>query len=393
MKDRSTKTLGEYWFDCLYYLVIFGVWYDTLLFRCLPGMTCTASKTVLWAMIIVSVLTCSFVFYRRMRTNWTLSIALVIPFGLYAVLAYRQIVGMWMRVVLSVATVLAITYSTFILTRKIKNGRSLRKVIKWRIHRCCYAIQSSVAVALILVIGIIGIQSVFGDNIINSSIAATTNKQSTSQTISNNIDTVLLLQEEEWGGLTSQEKLDVLQTVANIEAHYLGLPNELNVGVANLGEYTLACYNDRTHTISIDLDHLENASVYDVLDSCCHEAYHSYQHRLVEAYHAADEQMKGLRIYKSTIKYGEEFGDYSGGDYDYRSYYYQDCEVDAREYAEEAINDYYRQIEEYLNNISNDSNARKGVVPNGTAKNDKQTIRNGKGATSTPKKGDDQESV
>lgn len=249
MKDKSTKTIGEYWLDFLFYLVISLVLYNALLFRCLPGMTYTTSKTVLWAIIVASVLICSFALYRRMRTNWTLSVALVIPFGLYTVLAYRQTVGVWMLIILSVATILAITYSIFLLTRKIKKGRSLRKVVKLRIHRCCHAIQSSLAVSLILVIGIIGIQGVLGDNIISSSIAATKNNQSAPQTISKNIDTVLLLQEEAWEDLTTQEKLDVLQTVANIESHYLGLPNELNVGAANLGEYTLACYNDRTHTI------------------------------------------------------------------------------------------------------------------------------------------------
>ena len=194
-----------------------------------------------------------------------------------------------------------------------------------------------------------------GDNIISSLIAATKNNQSAPQTISKNIDTVLLLQEEAWEDLTTQEKLDVLQTVANIESHYLGLPNELNVGAANLGEYTLACYNDRTHTISIDLYHLENDSVYDVLNSCCHEAYHSYQHRLIEAYNAAGEQMKRLQIYKSAVKYREEFCNYSDGNYDFCSYYYQDGEMDARDYAEDAVDDYYRRIEAYLNDTSNNS--------------------------------------
>lgn len=164
----------------------------------------------------------------------------------------------------------------------------------------------------------------------------------------------MLLQEDEWNGLTTKEKQDTLQTVANIEAHYLGLANELNVGIANLGEYTLACYNDRTHTISIDLNHLENDSVYDVLDSCCHEAYHSYQHRLVEAYNAADENLKELRIYKSAIQYGLEFNDYIGGDYDFCSYYYQRCEMDARDYAENAVFDYYKKIYEYLGEQTTD---------------------------------------
>lgn len=164
----------------------------------------------------------------------------------------------------------------------------------------------------------------------------------------------MLLREEEWSRLTTQEKLDTLQTVANIEAHYLGLPNELNVGIANLGEYTFACYNDSTRTISIDLNHLENDSVYDVLDSCCHEAYHSYQHRLVEAYNAADENLKGLRIYKSATQYGQEFNNYIDGDYDFCLYYYQNCEMDARDYAEEAVSDYYRRIYEYLDEQSVD---------------------------------------
>ena len=66
--------------------------------------------------------------------------------------------------------------------------------------------------------------------------------------------------------------------------------------------------------------------------------------------------MRGLRRYKPAIKYGEEFSDYSDGDYAYCSYYYQDCEMDACDYAEDAVDDYYRGIDAYLNDISNDSN-------------------------------------
>ncbi len=57
-------------------------------------------------------------------------------------------------------------------------------------------------------------------------------------------------------GSNNAGKLDTFQTVANIEAHYLGLPNELNVGAANLDEDTLACCDDSTYTISIDINHL-----------------------------------------------------------------------------------------------------------------------------------------
>lgn len=352
MKDKSTMSLGAYLFDCLFYTAFSMIWYKNLLFRCMPGRTYTESKTILWVMIGLSILICAYALNRRMRTGWTVTTALVVPFGLYTVLTYIKTVGNWMPIVLVSAVALVVIYSVFIMTRKFKNRRNKGKVIKRRLHRCCVASQSIVAIALLVVMGTIGAQGVFGDNILNSSISATANNQSVPQTISNNIDTILLLQEEEWANLTTQEKLDILQTVANIEAHYLGLPNELNVGTANLDENTLACYNDRTHTISIDLNHLENDSVYDVLNSCCHEAYHSYQHRLVDAYNAADENSRGLRIYKLAVQYGQEFNNYVDGDHDFCSYYYQDCEIDARDYAEDAVYDYYDRIYEYLNETS-----------------------------------------
>ena len=352
MKDKSTMSLRAYLFDCLFYMAIAMICYKNLLFRCLPGRTCDESKTVLWVMIGLSILICAFALNRSMRTGWTVTTALVVPFGLYTVLTYIKTVGNWMLIVLASAVTLSVIYTVLLMIRKIKNRRNKGKVIKRRLHRCCVTSQSIVAIALLMVMGIIGAQGVFGDNILNSSISATANNQSVPQTISNNIDTILLLQEEEWANLTTQEKLDILQTVANIEAHYLGLPNELNVGTANLDENTLACYNDRTHTISIDLNHLENDSVYDVLNSCCHEAYHSYQHRLVDAYNAADENSRGLRIYKLAVQYGQEFNNYVDGDHDFCSYYYQDCEIDARDYAEDAVYDYYDRIYEYLNETS-----------------------------------------
>lgn len=290
-----------------------------------------------------------------MRTSWTEAKAIIVPFGLYTVLAYSRTVGVWMPIVLALAGVLSAAYSIYLLTRKIRNRRHKCKVLVRRIYRCCMMCQSLLASALLVIMVAIGIHGVFGDNILNSSVPATIDEQSVSQTISNNIDTVLLLQEEEWEKLSTQKKLDTLQTLANIEAHYLGIPNELNVGTANLKGNTLAYYNDNTHTISIDLDHLENDTVYDVLESCFHEAYHSYQHRLVDAYNNADESIKGLRLYKTAALYAEEFKNYvDGEDCDFWTYYDQRCESDARDYADDAIYDYYSKIEEYLSATSSE---------------------------------------
>lgn len=81
--------------------------------------------------------------------------------------------------------------------------------------------------------------------------------------------------------------------------------------------------------------------------------YHSYQHRLVDVYNTADENLKGLRIYRLVAQYGKEFNDYVDGESNFCSYYYQSCEIDARDYAESAVCNYYNRIREYLNGTSN----------------------------------------
>ena len=157
-----------------------------------------------------------------------------------------------------------------------------------------------------------------------------------------------VLQNEKWIELDVEEKLDVMQTIANIEASYLGLPNELNVSVANLQENRLGSYSDGIRTIYIDLSHLESASAREVLNTCAHEAYHSYQHRLIDAYNSTDENVKNLMLYKKAVTYQAEFENYVDGTQDFDLYYGQSCEADARKYAKSAVEDYYNKIYDYL---------------------------------------------
>ena len=86
----------------------------------------------------------------------------------------------------------------------------------------------------------------------------------------------------------------------------------------------------------------------EVLNIVCHESYHAYQHCIVSALENADEESKNLRLFRDARNYAEEFCDYKSGDNGFYDYYYQECEMDAREYAEEALLNYYKRIEEYL---------------------------------------------
>ena len=59
----------------------------------------------------------------------------------------------------------------------------------------------------------------------------------------------------------------------------------------------MACYKDRTHVITINIDHLEVDQAHDILDSLCHEARHAYQHRLCDVYDSISEEQRELLVF------------------------------------------------------------------------------------------------
>ena len=72
-------------------------------------------------------------------------------------------------------------------------------------------------------------------------------------------------------------------------------------------------YSDNTHEIVIDMDSLLNDLSWEVLDTVCHEAYHSYQHRIVDAFNNADGNSKNLKMFRKASSYASEFNNYISG--------------------------------------------------------------------------------
>jgi len=192
------------------------------------------------------------------------------------------------------------------------------------------------------------VRLVFGHGIISTTIPSVDAASKASEwTIKNNIDTVCLLREEEWSKLDAQEKLDVLGVVLNIEIRYLGLNHELYLKSAILEMNTAAHYNHTNHEIVINIDHLQHAPAEDILDSLCHECYHSYQYQMIELYNETPEKYRDMKVFQYVDDYIEEFSDYTDGSENDEDYYYQTVEVAARKYASEAVYEYYELIEEY----------------------------------------------
>lgn len=187
----------------------------------------------------------------------------------------------------------------------------------------------------------------FGSSIIQSSVKPLDTADTYDQLLSESAETIALLDENIWTSLTVQEKAGTLQVIANLERSNLGVSNELNVCVANMKKEDIwAYYDDAKHEIIIDMDILLNRSAEDSLRCLVHEAFHSFEHRIVDLYEETDSSNKNLWIFRKANIYAEEFENYNNGEKAYSDYYELQCEIDARDYAEKRIEFYGSLIDQ-----------------------------------------------
>lgn len=354
MRDRSDMDIIEFLIISVFWGVISMLWYRDILFRLIDPLTFVQCKWLLWGMVFGSVLISAFGTCRYHKTSWNITSCLVIPYGIYTILAYKDFIDGKVKVLFGISLILIFAYVLLVMVRKVKRKNSFGKVLKVRCYKCVHGSQNIIAAGMLFLVLSLGIPVLFGEPIFRSSVTAEKVEGGKGATIADNIDTVLLLQDDLWCELAIEEKLDVLQTIANIEVNYLGLPHELNVCVEDLEEPKLGCYKTNTHTICLDLNHVQYNSAASILDSLAHEAFHGYTECLIAAYESTDDEFKNLKLYDKTVIYAEEYSNYTNGMNDIIGYYTQACEVDAREYAEGAVKDYYYRIYEHLEKENKD---------------------------------------
>lgn len=347
MKKHNTMSPGYFICENLTWAVIAMIWYKNILFRCLGTNSYSKSMIILCLSVVIGCIVGIMLEIKAGRNEWNTFCNLITGYGLYTILTYWETGKQVIIATVIITVLLSILFAALVMLRKIKNNNA-KKVICRRVQFSIHIMRRFLALGMTFIIVLFGVRSILGVNALTGSVPPSTNESTNEQTITNNIDTVLLLQDELWDTLSANQKLDVLQTIANIERRYLGIPSELWVGVAELKEGTAANYNDSTHGIMINMDSLLNDSSWELLDSVCHEAYHAYEHRLCDVYESLREEDKQLRIFRQSGIYSNEFCNYENGEKDFYKYYNQKCEEDARSYAEDAVNDYYSRIEKYL---------------------------------------------
>lgn len=351
MKDHSTMTTMEFVFTVVWNFIIGFIWYKNLLFRVLPHCGLDGSLKILFMLSLVSILTYPIVF-RRWKNGWTATACLVMPFGFYTVIAYSATTPIIIRAAILIAVLLSTGYAFLLFTRKIKSKQKKARVriYKNRIHRCLYSFSCIMTVAMLFFMVGIGCKSYFGAGLVSSTVEpeAFVIESDDKDVLEANMDAVLNLIPSRWERLSTREKIDVMQIVCNIESHYLGLNDTVTVQGDNLSAYTLGSYSDTLKLIQINLNHIENDPVENVLSTLLHEIHHSYEHRLADAYNSVNPEYRNLRIFRDAMYYSQETGNYINPREDYYGYMSQRLEMDSETYAEYGVAEYYRRICDWM---------------------------------------------
>ncbi len=254
------------------------------------------------------------------------------PFGVYTVLAYRTIRPALLTALSLLAGALCVIYTALILRKKSR--RSGTRITAGKLRRVCVGAQSTVAFfgAVAMMACFLGSSRV-SYSMTNSEVAPITGTQtgSVESMLRGCREDIKRLDPNIWAALCVEDRSELLQIVANVEAARLGLPHGLKVVLRDRSEGTRASYQDSEHLIVVSTSVVENEPVEAAIQSVCHEAEHAYQHRLVDLYETAE--APELLILQDARTYAGEFEAYVNGDdpnSTFEAYYDQRVEADAR---------------------------------------------------------------
>lgn len=341
MKDKSTLTvLGFITFGILGSAIV-NLWYKRFLFRIIEPLTYGQCKNLLWGMIILSFILGAFLTCCYNKNFWNIAGCIGLPFGIYTSITYKIFIGRKIDRVLQISLILILIYVFFTVCRKVKRRKIFRRIIKARLYKCLHGTHTILAVANLYIGLSLFLPVFFGEAPFSSSVAAAKPEAGKKETIEDHKDTILKL--NEWAQLDIAEKLDILQEIVNIEASgRWGIHHEIKVCAEEMDRYQFGYYIDRTHEIYLNLLHLEEYPMEEVLNSLFHECFHAYSHRLVDLYNNTAEEYKNLMLFEDAVTYDEEYSNYIDGQtlMSFEAYYEQKCELDARYWGQRLSSEY-----------------------------------------------------
>lgn len=326
---------------------ILGVhWYKQICFANFLELDDEFSKLVLYFLVGTFVLIGIILTLKHRRNSVNTFVNIAFPFSVYTAIAYINYLRPLIIILLVLAVVISILY--VIITKRYSYSRSSRKQKHFSFGRFSILgtrtiITSCATVVIVYLFAstVTGIQlfrpeSENAENTVSSFI----------EYYEKNADTFDKLEQHTWSELSTSEKLDVLQVVCNAEKAKFGIQEPIQIKSKLFQSDLLGEYIYKDNTVLINTKHLEEDSSYSILETVTHECYHSYERSLVNLYNSVSDEEKKLMAFSRAKHYKEEFANYQDGDSE--GYYWQTVEIDARDYSEEAAEDYKSKIQAHL---------------------------------------------
>ena len=341
----------SYIYENVYWLLLSMYWYRSIFFRSIFDFSVNQSKVVLWIWVVSFCLVSYALTDARNRTGWTIFITLLFPYELYAILTYYRYFYVLVRILSYLAATVLCVYLFCTWARPIPSHRKRLAIIKSRVRHSIYYVRSIPTFFLFPFMVVVLATLLRGGTLLLPKVDATQYGANGESTLFDNLDTICKLDDKRWEELSAQEKLDVLQVVANVERNGLGIYHDIMVQSGIMQRDSIVGeYDPVNHVITINIDHLQRDTAQETLDTVLHECYHAYQWCLAHLFADSDEQYRNLYLFADARQYVNEFENYhDGGDThkEYEAYYYQSVELNARTYAANAVEGYFSLIELY----------------------------------------------
>lgn len=352
MKNSNSVSKFKFIEGMAIYSAAMAFLYRIASFTDINGLTSAQSKLIYWALVLTLIPLGTYITYEKRRNPISMGVNIALPFEIYTILAtYKYIPGVY-KIVLTVAASLSVLYFGLVVFQRITHKRYTKEIVQNRVKHALFGARTIIAVVLLCVTVPISLKCALGQGLLVSGVDTKVEEDDTWSMI-NNVETVVMLHEDNWQTLSLQERADVLAVCKNIELRYLGVYNkEVHLEVGDLDEGVLGIHNANENTIVIDIEHLENSDSKEVLKTLLHECKHAYDYQCVKAYNQLDDDYKRLQLFTNVAMYDEEFRTPVDSDKNFEEYYTQQCEISARNYSEVAVEEYFEFINGYLANPS-----------------------------------------
>lgn len=332
-------------------LFLFMLMYRGLIFCCLIFQTFNYSKIILWIMSITITSVGYFLTRKRRRNYLSLFVNISLPFEIYTLMTHEYIFFEFIAIIFIVSFILCILYFSAVLLRHlIKNDKILKlKFYKNMSLHIVNGFRTICAVCFSVLLIYAAVDCVFEPTAIMPSIKSSNEiVENKNDIISENMKHIYKIDTNTWANLSIEERLDLLQILANTERIILGISHEISVCSDNLGFGTYGSYDFNTHKVWIDLDVINDDTANKSIETLCHEIYHGYEHDFVNAFLSLDKEYQQLSVFDEVRKYKENFDNYQTGYDDFETYYNQIVEVDSRAYGKKREAFYFAEAEKYI---------------------------------------------